>query len=60
MTLVEKGNDYRIFKGKILFVPYYVLEDSREAVQKQGVWYGVKLTNHYFKSLNKVKKLLET
>tara|TARA_B100000902_G_scaffold295781_1_gene282672 strand:+ start:189 stop:374 length:186 start_codon:yes stop_codon:yes gene_type:complete len=60
MTLVEKGKDYRIFKDKLLFIPYYVLEDSRKAVQKQGVWYGVELTKHYFKSLNKVKKLLET
>jgi len=33
MTLVEKGDDYRIFKDKLLFLPFYVLEDSRKAVQ---------------------------
>ena len=59
MTLVEKGKDYRIFKDKVLFLPFYVLEDSRKAVQKQGVWYDVKLTTHYFTSLNKVKQLLD-
>ena len=50
MTLVDKGKDYRIFKDKVLFLPFYVLEDSRKAVQKQGVWYDVKLTTHYFTS----------
>ena len=59
MTLVDKGKDYRIFKDNVLFLPFYVLEDSRKAVQKQGVWYDVKLTTHYFTSLNKVKQLLD-
>ena len=59
MTLVDKGKDYRIFKDKVLFLPFYVLEDSRKAVQTQGVWYDVKLTTHYFTSLNKVKQLLD-
>ena len=59
MTLVDKAKDYRIFKDKVLFLPFYVLEDSRKAVQKQGVWYDVKLTTHYFTSLNKVKQLLD-
>ena len=59
MTLVDKGKDYRIFKDKVLFLPFYVLEDSRKAVQKQGVWYDVKLTTHYFTSLKKVKQLLD-
>ena len=30
-------------------------EESKNAVQKQGVWYDVKLTKHYFKSLEQVK-----
>ena len=56
MTLVDKGENYRIFKDKILgIIPFYTLEDSTNAVQKQGVWYDVKLTNHYFKSLEQVK-----
>ena len=58
MTLVEQGDNYRIFKDKLLFLPFYILEDSRKAVQKQGVWYDVKLSTHYFKSLKKVKQLL--
>ena len=58
MTLVEKGKDYRIFKGNLLFLPYYVVEDTSNATQKGGVWYGVKFTNHYFKSLKTVKKTL--
>ena len=59
MTLVEKGKDYRIFKNKLLFIPYYIVEDTSKAVQKQGVWYGVKHTNYYFKSLKQVKKLIK-
>ena len=55
MTLVEKGKDYRIFKDKLLFIPYYVVEDTSNATQKGGVWNGVKFTTHYFKSLKKVK-----
>ena len=59
MTLVEKGKNYRIFKDKILgIIPYYCLEDTRNAVQKQGVWYGVKYTYYYFKSLKQVKSNL--
>jgi CHASE1-domain containing sensor protein len=58
MTLVEKGKDYRIFKGNLLFVPYYVVEDTSNATQKGGVWNGVKFTTHYFKSLKTVKKTL--
>ena len=59
MTLVEKGKNYRIFKDKILgIIPFYTLEDSTDAVQKQGVWYNVKLSNHYFKSLKQVKEKL--
>ena len=56
MKLVEKGKNYRIFKDKILgIIPFYTLEDSTDAVQKQGVWFNVKLSNHYFKSLKQVK-----
>ena len=47
MTLVETGDNYRIFKDKILgLIPYYVLENTSNAVQKQGVWYDVKHTTH--------------
>tara|TARA_Y100001937_G_scaffold46716_1_gene65560 strand:- start:130 stop:330 length:201 start_codon:yes stop_codon:yes gene_type:complete len=56
MINVYNGKQYRIFKDKILFFPYYILEDSTKAVQKQGVWYGIKITNYYFKTLNYVKK----
>lgn len=56
MLNVYNGKQYRIFKDKILFFPYYILEDNTKAVQKQGVWYGVKITNYYFKTLNQVKK----
>jgi len=59
MTLVEKGKNYRIFKDKILgIIPFYTLEDSTDEVKKQGVWYNVKLSNHYFKSLKQVKEKL--
>ena len=59
MTLVEKGKNYRIFKDKILgIITFYTLEDSTDAVQKQGVLYNVKLSNHYFKSLKQVKEKL--
>ena len=51
MTLVEKGKGYRIFKDKLLgIIPFYTLEDTRDASQKGGVWYGVKFSKHYFKS----------
>ena len=59
MTLVEKGKDYRKFKSKILFVPYYVVEDTSKATQKGGVWHGVKHTTYYFKSLKQVKSYLK-
>ena len=59
MKNVVEGNKYRIFRDTILGYPYYILEDSSKAVQKQGVWYDVKLTTHYFTSLNKVKQLLD-
>ena len=50
MTLVEKGKGYRIFKDKLLgIIPFYTLEDTRDATQKGGVWYGVKFSKHYFK-----------
>ena len=59
MKNVAEGHKYRIFKNTILGYPYYILEDSSKAVQKQGVWYGVKITNYYFKTLNQVKKTNE-
>tara|TARA_B000000557_G_C20807401_1_gene458360 strand:+ start:379 stop:558 length:180 start_codon:yes stop_codon:yes gene_type:complete len=59
MKCVETGKDYRIFKDNILgFIPYYILEDTRKAVFKSGVWYNVKLTNFYFKTINQVRKSL--
>ena len=58
MILVEDGEDYRIFSDyKFGIIPHYILEDSSNAVQKQGTWMGVKITNHYFKSLSGVRKL---
>tara|TARA_B100000508_G_C11268480_1_gene184518 strand:- start:28 stop:213 length:186 start_codon:yes stop_codon:yes gene_type:complete len=60
MTLVEKGDNYRIFKDKILgIVPYYCLEDTSNATQKGGVWHGVKHTNYYFKTLKQIKRNIE-
>ncbi len=60
MTLVEKGENYRIFKDKFFgWLPYYVLEDTSNASQKQGVWYGVKHSKHYFTSLEKVRGQLK-
>ena len=59
-TLVEKGEGYRIFFDKLFgIVPYYLLEDTRNAVQKQGTWIGVKTTKHYCKPLIKVKRALK-
>ena len=57
MKNVYNGKQYRIFKDTILGYPYYILEDSSIAVQKQGVWYDVKITNYYFKTFKQVKKL---
>ena len=59
MILVEEGKDYRIFKGKLLFIPYYVVEDTSKAVQKSGVWNDVKLTTYYFKTLKQIKNMLK-
>ena len=59
LTIVEKGKDYRIFKGKLLFIPYYVVEDTSKATQKGGVWHGVKHTSYYFKTLKQVKDKLK-
>ena len=57
MKNVVEENKYRIFRVTILGYPYYILEDSSKAVQKQGVWYDVKITNYYFKTFKQVKKL---
>ena len=59
MILVEEGKDYRIFKGKLLFIPYYVVEDTSKAVQKSGVWNNVELTTYYFKTLKQIKNMLK-
>ena len=55
MTLVEKVKIIEFYDK--MKIPY-TLEDSTDAVQKQGVWYNVKLSNHYFKSLKQVKEKL--
>ena len=56
MTLVEAGDDYRIFKDYTLgVIPYLLLEDSRSAVQKGGTWMGVKFKKFYFKSVEYVR-----
>ena len=59
MKNVYDGKQYRIFKDTVLGYPYYILEDSTKAVQKMGVWYDVKITNYYFKTLKQVKKLMK-
>ena len=59
MKCVDKGKDYRIFRDWILGIfPYYILEDSRNGVFKGGRWLEVKITNHYFKTLKQVRKLI--
>lgn len=59
MKCVEEGKDYRIFRAWIMFIfPYYILEDSRNAVFKGGTWLEVKISNHYFKTLRQVRKLI--
>ena len=59
MTCVEEGKDYRIFRAWIMCIfPYYILEDSRTAVFKGGTWLEVKISNHYFKTLKQVRKLI--
>ena len=56
IKLVEAGDDYRIFKGYTLgLIPYLLLEDSRNAVQKGGTWMGVKFKKFYFKSVEYVR-----
>ena len=57
MKNVVEGNKYRIFRDTIVGYPDYILEDSSKAVQKQGVWYDVKITNYYFKTFKQVKHL---
>ena len=58
MKNIAEGYNWRIFQDKILGIwSYYILEDSSKAVQKQGVWYDVKITNYYFKTFKQVKKL---
>ena len=59
MKNVFEGNKYRIFRDTILGYPYYILEDSSKAVQKQGVWYDVKITNYYFKTLKQIKSSMK-
>ena len=60
MTFVEQGKDYIIFKDKLLgIVPFYIVEDTSNASQKGGVLHCVRFSNHYFKSLDKVKEGLK-
>ena len=60
MKLEKETEKYRIFRDKRLGIwPYFILEDSSKAVQKQGTWIGVKFQNFYFKSLNQVIKIAE-
>ena len=61
MKNVAAGKNYRIFYGKVLGIfPYYILEDSSNIKRKDGVDFGVKLTTHYFKTLNQIKNIMET
>ena len=61
MKNVAEGKNYRIFYGKVLgILPYYILEDSSNIKRKDGVDFGVKLTTHYFKTLNQIKNIMET
>jgi len=60
MRLEKQTEKYRIFSDKRLGIwPFFVLEDSSKAVQKQGTWIGVKFQNFYFKSLKQVIKIAE-
>ena len=60
MRLEKQTEKYRIFSDKRLGIwPFFVLEDSSKAVQKQGIWIGVKFQNFYFKSLKQVIKIAE-
>ena len=57
----EDGLTYRIFKGRTLGIfPYYILEDCREATERGGVWFDVKINKFYFKTLKQVKKYYDT
>ena len=48
MTLKKETQKYRIFADKKLGIwPFFILEDSSKAVQKQGTWIGVKFYNYY-------------
>ena len=59
MKCVETGEGYRIFKDYILgFFPYYILEDTRNAQYKCGVWKDAKITDCYFKTLKQVRGML--
>ena len=60
IKLQKETEKYRIFADKKLGIwPYFILEDSSKAVQKQGTWIGVKFRNFYFKSLKQVIKIAE-
>jgi|TARA_A100001011_G_scaffold391363_1_gene476680 hypothetical protein len=60
MKCVETGEQYRIFKNYILGIfPYYILEDSRQAQYKGGVWKDVKITDCYFKTLEQVRSMMK-
>ena len=60
IKLQKETEKYRIFADKKLGIwPYFILEDSSKAVQKQGTWIGVKFYNFYFKSLNQVIKIAD-
>tara|TARA_Y100001937_G_scaffold53244_1_gene73460 strand:- start:853 stop:1104 length:252 start_codon:yes stop_codon:yes gene_type:complete len=60
MKNIAEGYNWRIFQDKILGIwSYYILEDSSKAVQKQGVWYDVKITNYYFKTLKQIKSSMK-
>ena len=59
MKCVETGKGYRIFRDCILGVfPYYILEDTRKAQYKGGVWKDAKITDCYFKTLTQVRKMI--
>ena len=59
MKCVETGEGYRIFKDYILGIfPYYILEDTRKAQYKGGVWKEAKITDCYFKTLKQVRSMI--
>ena len=59
MKCVEEGKGYRIFKNYFLGVmPYYILEDTRKATYKGGVWKDAKITDCFFKTLRQVRNML--